>query len=166
VYWKPVFNLLEGSFEVVLANAHHMKAVPGWKTDVKDCTDREPPRAWAHPKLHPAATDPRLARSHATSEEPHPGSGPGRQPRAQAAGDGQHQAREHGRRRAGHLGPCHVGRACRRKNRSAAPGEAGEGQPHQSHPICFRNSSNGNRSPGQWVRLTSLWRMIRLSGML
>lgn len=37
VYWKPVFNLLEGSFEVVLANAHHIKAVPGRKTDVKDC---------------------------------------------------------------------------------------------------------------------------------
>jgi transposase len=37
VYWKPVFNLLEGSFEVILANAHHIKAVPGRKTDVKDC---------------------------------------------------------------------------------------------------------------------------------
>jgi transposase len=37
VYWQPVFNLLEGSFEVVLANAHHIKAVPGRKTDVKDC---------------------------------------------------------------------------------------------------------------------------------
>jgi len=37
VYWKPVFNLLEGSFEVVLANAWHIKAVPGRKTDVKDC---------------------------------------------------------------------------------------------------------------------------------
>ncbi|HYN81615.1 MAG TPA: IS110 family transposase [Gemmatimonadaceae bacterium] len=37
VYWKPVFNLLEGSFEVVLANAAHVKAVPGRKTDVKDC---------------------------------------------------------------------------------------------------------------------------------
>ena len=37
VYWKPVFNILEGSFEVVLANAHHIKAVPGRKTDVKDC---------------------------------------------------------------------------------------------------------------------------------
>lgn len=75
VYWKPVFNLLEGSFEVVLANAHHIKAVPGRKTDVKDCVDREPARAWTHPReLHPPATDPRLARSHATSEEPHPGS--------------------------------------------------------------------------------------------
>ena len=37
VYWKPVFNLLEGSFEVVLANAYHIKAVPGRKTDVNDC---------------------------------------------------------------------------------------------------------------------------------
>ena len=37
VYWKPVFNLLEGSFVVVLANARHIKAVPGRKTDVKDC---------------------------------------------------------------------------------------------------------------------------------
>jgi transposase len=31
------FNLLEGSFEVFLANARHLKAVPGRKTDVKEC---------------------------------------------------------------------------------------------------------------------------------
>jgi transposase len=37
VYWKPVFNVLEGAFDVVLANAHHIQAVPGRKTDVKDC---------------------------------------------------------------------------------------------------------------------------------
>lgn len=37
VYWKPVFNLLEGHLEVVLVNARHIKAVPGRKTDVKDC---------------------------------------------------------------------------------------------------------------------------------
>ena len=36
VYWKPVFNLLEGGFEVLVVNAQHMKAVPGRKTDVKD----------------------------------------------------------------------------------------------------------------------------------
>ena len=36
VYWKPVFNLLEGDFEILVVNAHHMKAVPGRKTDVKD----------------------------------------------------------------------------------------------------------------------------------
>jgi transposase len=37
VYWKPVWNILEGEFEVVLVNAHHIKAVPGRKTDIKDC---------------------------------------------------------------------------------------------------------------------------------
>src|SRR5215471_15493957 len=36
VYWKAPFNLLEGQFEVLLANAQHIKAVPGRKTDVKD----------------------------------------------------------------------------------------------------------------------------------
>ncbi len=35
-YWKPVFNLLEGAFEVLLVNPQHVKAVPGRKTDVKD----------------------------------------------------------------------------------------------------------------------------------
>jgi transposase len=35
-YWKPVFNILEGTFEVLLVNAQHVKAVPGRKTDVKD----------------------------------------------------------------------------------------------------------------------------------
>jgi transposase len=36
VYWRPVFNLLEPHVEVVLANAAHVKAVPGRKTDVRD----------------------------------------------------------------------------------------------------------------------------------
>jgi transposase len=35
-YWKPVFNILEGSFEVLLVNAQHVKHVPGRKTDAKD----------------------------------------------------------------------------------------------------------------------------------
>ena len=37
VYWKPIFNLLEGEFEVMLVNPTHLKHVPGRKTDVKDC---------------------------------------------------------------------------------------------------------------------------------
>ena len=37
VYWKPIFNLLEGRFEVLLVNPWHLKHVPGRKTDVKDC---------------------------------------------------------------------------------------------------------------------------------
>ena len=35
-YWKPIWNLLESSFDLLLANAQHIKAVPGRKTDVKD----------------------------------------------------------------------------------------------------------------------------------
>lgn len=35
-YWKPVFNVLEGSLEVMLVNAQHVKHVPGRKTDAKD----------------------------------------------------------------------------------------------------------------------------------
>src|SRR3981081_4513302 len=37
VYWKPVFNILEGLLTVILVNARHLKAVPGRKTDVRDC---------------------------------------------------------------------------------------------------------------------------------
>lgn len=37
VYWKPVYAMLEGAFTVLVVNAHHIKAVPGRKTDVKDC---------------------------------------------------------------------------------------------------------------------------------
>lgn len=37
VYWKPIFNILEDEFEVMLVNARHIKNVPGRKTDVKDC---------------------------------------------------------------------------------------------------------------------------------
>jgi transposase len=36
VYWKPVYNLLEGLFELLVVNAQHIKAVPGRKTDAKD----------------------------------------------------------------------------------------------------------------------------------
>lgn len=36
VYWKPVYNLLEGLFELLVVNAQHIKRVPGRKTDVMD----------------------------------------------------------------------------------------------------------------------------------
>src|SRR5512147_89060 len=39
VYWKPVWNILsDGPFEMILANAAHIKNVPGRKTDVNDAT--------------------------------------------------------------------------------------------------------------------------------
>jgi transposase len=37
VYWKPIWNLLEDEFSLLLVNARHIKAVPGRKTDVRDC---------------------------------------------------------------------------------------------------------------------------------
>jgi transposase len=37
VYWKPIFNILDGLLTVILVNARHIKAVPGRKTDVRDC---------------------------------------------------------------------------------------------------------------------------------
>lgn len=37
VYWKPIHAVLEDHFEMVVGNAHHIKNVPGRKTDVKDC---------------------------------------------------------------------------------------------------------------------------------
>jgi transposase len=36
IYWRPIFNILEGSFQLLLVNAQHIKFVPGRKTDVKD----------------------------------------------------------------------------------------------------------------------------------
>jgi transposase len=36
VYWKPIYNLLEGKFELLVVNAYHIKNVPGKKTDMKD----------------------------------------------------------------------------------------------------------------------------------
>jgi transposase len=62
VYWKPIFNLLEGQFEVILANAQHLKAVPGHKTDIKDAewiAERYAAwqaRALVSFRLHPSAT--------------------------------------------------------------------------------------------------------------
>jgi transposase len=39
VYWKPVWNILsDGAFELIVANAAHIKNVPGRKTDVNDAT--------------------------------------------------------------------------------------------------------------------------------
>src|ERR671913_1780963 len=36
VYWKPVYAVLEGHVDLIVGNAHHINAVPGRKTDVKD----------------------------------------------------------------------------------------------------------------------------------
>ena len=37
VYWKPIYNILESRFTVLLVNARHLKQVPGRKSDIGDC---------------------------------------------------------------------------------------------------------------------------------
>jgi transposase len=37
VYWRPIHNVLEDHFQIVLVNAHHIKNLPGRKTDISDC---------------------------------------------------------------------------------------------------------------------------------
>jgi transposase len=36
VFWKPIYNILEGRFTVILVNARHLKQVPGRKSDIRD----------------------------------------------------------------------------------------------------------------------------------
>src|SRR5499427_5074746 len=36
IYWRPVYSVLEGCFELIVGNARHIRNVPGRKTDVKD----------------------------------------------------------------------------------------------------------------------------------
>ena len=37
VLWRPIYNVLEDQFELLRAFAHEIKALPGRKTDVRDC---------------------------------------------------------------------------------------------------------------------------------
>jgi hypothetical protein len=37
IYWKPIFNVMEGEFKIVLANAQRLKTIPRKKTDIMDC---------------------------------------------------------------------------------------------------------------------------------
>ena len=61
IYWKPVWHVLEGEFELILANPAHIRNVPGRKSDVNDATwiadllaRRRGPGRW------PAGAAPRL----------------------------------------------------------------------------------------------------------
>ena len=57
VYWKPVYAVLEGHFDLIVGNAHHIKNVPGRKTDVKDA---EWLRSWSATVWSPRASCRRL----------------------------------------------------------------------------------------------------------
>lgn len=94
VYWKPIFNLMEGLFEIVLVNAQHMKAVPGRKADTKDAE-------WIadllqHGLLKASFIPPQPQRDlrdlTRLTHQPQTGAHPARQSRPQAVGGDQYQA--------------------------------------------------------------------------
>ena len=70
VYWKPVWHVLEERFELVLANAQHIRNVPGQKTDVNDAmwiADSTGSRACPI-ELRPTGENSGAARPHADAQ--------------------------------------------------------------------------------------------------
>jgi Transposase len=125
VYWKPVYAILEGegTFKIVVANAQHVKKVPGRKTDVKDaewiaellCHGLL--RSSFVPQAHPGVT--RL-----DALPPQAGGKPsGRaQSPAEAAGKCQHQVSQRGRGRFWPLRSTDAASTDRRKSEPAGNG--------------------------------------------
>src|SRR5215470_3585697 len=74
VYWKPVWHMLEGRFQQILANAAHIKGVPGRKSDMNDATwIAESAGTWPDPgELRAATAHPRTARSDADAKATQP----------------------------------------------------------------------------------------------
>ena len=111
VYWRPVYNLLEGQFELLVVNAQHIKTVPGRKTDVKDA-DRDCGTAAPWPatgEFYPLQAATAVTRAHALSQ--HTGPGPCADPQSLAGGVGgcQPEARVRGDGYLWRLGPGYVG---------------------------------------------------------
>ena len=106
VYWKPVWQVLAaGGFELVLANAAHVKNVPGCKTDVNNASRTA--GAWADPgELRAGAGDPGAARAAAHAQAAGAREGEPCAAPAEDAGGSQHKAgvgsvRRHGPQRPG-----------------------------------------------------------------
>src|SRR3979411_17832 len=106
VYWKPIYAILEGTFDIVVANAQHVKKVPGRKTDVKDAE-------WiadllCHGLLRSRFVPPPPIR-HLREVTRYPRQlvrrGGGAQPSTEAVGDGLHQVVQCGQRCVRSLGP-------------------------------------------------------------
>src|SRR5271156_2220980 len=106
VYWRPVYAVLEGHFELIVGNARHIRNVPGRKTDVKDSE-------WIadlvrHGLIAKSFVPPRplrelreLLRYRRKLGEP----GGRTQPAPEAPGDRQHQAGERHERRLRRIRP-------------------------------------------------------------
>ncbi len=96
VYWKPVWNVLEGHCQIVLANAQPIKAVPGRKTDTKDCQWIAELLQHGTPtcQLYPVRDDSRSKGSHPSPDQPIPRALAHCKPDPEGAGGCQHQAGE------------------------------------------------------------------------
>ena len=142
VYWMPVYAALEavGGITPIVANARHIKAVPGRKTDVIDAE-------WIAKLIRyglvrasfvPPQADPGPARSHPLS--PHPGRRAvlGAAPPDQAAGSGRHEAGRGAQRRVRCQRAGYPARADRRHEHPRADGGAGQGDRPQEDRAADR----------------------------
>ncbi len=81
VFWRPIYTVLEDQFELILANAHEIKALPGRKTDVRDGEwIAERYAAWLDPtQFHSRSTNTSAAGSDALSQKSGVAAHPGNQ---------------------------------------------------------------------------------------
>src|SRR5437868_1909737 len=128
VYWKPIYAILEGALEIVVANAQHIKKVPGRKTDVKDAE-------WiadllCHGLLRSSFVPPKpirelrdlmryrrkLVESQAAERNRSP----------ESTGDRQHQVGQRGHGRVRNVRPADAASSDRRKSNPTRNGRAGQ----------------------------------------
>ena len=130
-FWKPIYNLLEGNFELLVVNAKHIKNVPGRKTDVKDAEwIAESVTSWLAPRqLHSAASPARPARLDAAAHQFGAGSGDGGQSLAEGSRVGQPQAEFGGDRCHRRLSPCDTRSDCAGSSRSGGVERTGQRPP-------------------------------------
>ena len=93
VFWKPIFNVLEGHLEVLVVNAQHIKAVPGRKTDMKDAEWIADLLQHGHlaSELYPTGRASGAAHLNPLAGQPHSGAHADHCPLAERAGGCQYQ---------------------------------------------------------------------------
>ena len=105
-YWKPIFNILEANFEVILVNAQHLSRVPGRKTDQSDAV-------WAvESQFHSPQRSARAAGISTLPDELCTRTGDIGKPGPEASGRGQYQVGQCGHGHHGCFWTSHVGSAC------------------------------------------------------
>ena len=145
VYWRPVYAVLEGHFELIVGNARHIRNVPGCKTDVKDAE-------WIadlvrHGLIAKSFVPPQTAAgaARAAALPPQAGRKPdGRtQPAPEASGNHQHQAGERRFRRLRRVRPGDAPGADR--GRGLARGD-GRSRPGPASPKARRSDPRARRA--------------------